>query len=260
MDAIRKDLATATRTRQLHRKGRRRVPYPIVALVGYTNAGKSTLFNALTGAGVLAHDMLFATLDPTVRAIRLPGGGRAALSDTVGFVSELPTMLIAAFRATLEEVIEADLILHVRDVSDESSDAQQQDVNAVLSELGIEETQRDLRLIEVWNKADLLNPDERARLAHEAARREAPALIVSAVTGEGLDELTRFIEDRVNAAHRTVETILTASEGALVHWLHEEGEVLSREEAEDGATRLVVRLDAAKAAQFESRLKESRGE
>ena len=173
------------RTRALHRKARQRVPYPIVALVGYTNAGKSTLFNTLTGAAVLAEDTLFATLDPTFRGLRLPGGSKAVLSDTVGFISDLPTTLIAAFRATLEEVQEADLILHVRDIADATSASQRADVNAVLAELGIDADAEPDRLLEVWNKADLLDATARARIENEARRAAGGVVLVSAMTGDG---------------------------------------------------------------------------
>ncbi len=251
MDSIRDELQTARRTRGLHRKSRQRVPYPIVALVGYTNAGKTTLFNTLTGASVLSHDMLFATLDPTVRALKLPGGGKAAISDTVGFVSELPTMLIAAFRATLEEVIEADLIVHVRDIADPMYEAQQADVDRVLAELGIDEVARSERLIEVWNKIDLLTDEGVQRIGNEARRHRPDALPVSAATGEGLDALTALIERRVNAAHRVVELLVGTAEGSLTHWLHEHGEVLEREAQDDGQLRIVVRLAADKAQQLD---------
>ena len=172
IDVIRKELEHVRQTRALHRKSRERVPYPSAALVGYTNAGKSTLFNALTGAAVLAEDTLFATLDPTIRALPLPGGSKAVLSDTVGFISDLPTTLIAAFRATLEEVLQADLIVHVRDIADDSTSSQRADVNAVLAELGVDAEGEPDRLLEVWNKADLLDA---AACNARGTRRAVPA-------------------------------------------------------------------------------------
>src|SRR6266702_823606 len=196
---IETELGGVKRTRALHRESRRRVPYPIVALVGYTNAGKSTLFNRMTQASVLSTDMLFATLDPTLRAVALPHGARFILSDTVGFISDLPTMLIAAFRATLEEVIEADVILHVRDVSHEQTDAQSHDVEDVLRQLGIEPGE-GRRIIEVWNKIDRVDDAERTRLRNLGERQpqeQRPAL-VSAVTGEGIDHLAAAIEQRLS--------------------------------------------------------------
>ena len=204
---IESELDKVKRTRKLHRESRKRVPYPIVALVGYTNAGKSTLFNQLTRASVLSADMLFATLDPTLRSVDLPHGARIILSDTVGFISDLPTMLIAAFRATLEEVIEADVILHVRDVSHEEAEAQSQDVENVLRELGIEPN--DKRLVEIWNKIDRLTSERRNELANIAERQpgERKPVLVSAVTGEGLDRLRAAIEAGVGAS-RVVQDVL----------------------------------------------------
>jgi GTP-binding protein HflX len=250
MHAIRKDLATVRRTRGLQRQGRRRVPYPVVALVGYTNAGKSTLFNALTGAMVPAEDMLFATLDPTIRALELPSGGKAALSDTVGFISDLPTTLIAAFRATLEEVVEADLIIHVRDISEPMREAHRVDVEIVLEELGIDEVRRTLSLVEVWNKIDTLSEDERERLANEAKRHNPPAILASAASGEGLDALRILIESRIRALDETVQLTLGAEQGALMHWLHEHGDVLSRNARADGSVDFVVRLASDRARQL----------
>ncbi len=240
---IETELDKVKRTRKLHRDSRKRVPYPIVALVGYTNAGKSTLFNRMTTAKVLSADMLFATLDPTLRAIELPHGARAILSDTVGFISDLPTMLVAAFRATLEEVIEADAILHVRDVSHEDTDAQSHDVGKVLAELGIEA--EDARVIEVWNKIDRLNPDERARIFNLAERQEnrRRPLLVSALSGEGIDRLLVAIETRLGEKRQTLELSIDPSDGAGLSWLYRHSEVLSREMREDGRLALSVRAD-----------------
>jgi GTPase len=240
------ELKKVQATRRLHRAGRRRVPYRVVALVGYTNAGKSTLFNRLTRADVQAADMLFATLDPTLRAIALPHGGKAMLSDTVGFISNLPTQLVAAFRATLEEVLEADVILHVRDISHEDAEAQQHDVEAVLSQLGIDPEASD-NLIEVWNKIDRLDAAAQENLRNIAARRppERPCLLVSAETGEGVDALLQTIEDRLAAARITLDLTIDASDGAGISWLHRNAEVLSKE-LQDGRYAMTVRVDETK--------------
>jgi GTP-binding protein HflX len=244
---IENDLEKVKRTRKLHRDSRKRVPYPIVALVGYTNAGKSTLFNRVTQARVLSADMLFATLDPTLRAVDLPHGARIILSDTVGFISDLPTMLVAAFRATLEEVIEADVILHVRDVSHEDAEAQQHDVEDVLRQLGIE-TEQGSRVIEVWNKIDRLSAADRERLMNLAARQgvESRPVPVSAITGEGVDRLTDAIEARIARDRIVLELVLDGADGAGLSWLHRNTEVLLRTDQDDGKVVMSVRADRTK--------------
>ncbi|WP_234855393.1 GTPase HflX [Paracoccus everestensis] len=251
MTRLRRQLERVVKTRTLHRAARAKVPYPIVALVGYTNAGKSTLFNRLTGAEVLAKDMLFATLDPTMRAIRLPGAGggqgrRIILSDTVGFISDLPTELVAAFRATLEEVLEADLILHVRDISHPETEEQAADVAEILESLGVDE---DVALIEVWNKIDALSADTRAALRRTDARTQG-IQAVSALSGEGLDDLVAAIDAHLTEALDEPKTsalvVLPFSDGRRRAWLHEAGVVEREESGENGLTLHLLWTDRQK--------------
>jgi len=241
---LKRQLVEVKRTRQLHRKARKRVPYPVVALVGYTNAGKSTLFNRLTGAEVEVRDQLFATLDPTMRELVLPSGRRVILSDTVGFISGLPHELVEAFHATLEEVMEADLILHVRDAACADRDSQKADVLTVLGELGLEET-LEQNLIEVLNKIDLLAEEEREILITRANRTNAE-LALSAIGGEGCDDLLRLLDQRLAAAGQIIEVDVPPSDGALLSWLYQHGEVLERSDTDD-AIHISVRMDPANA-------------
>lgn len=244
---MKKELVEVRRTRTLHRSQRKKVPYPTIALVGYTNAGKSTLFNRLTEAQVLAKDMLFATLDPTLRTVKLPGGRPAILSDTVGFISDLPHELIESFRATLEEVQEADVVLHVRDIAGPDTLAQKRDVEAVLTELGVT-AESGRRFVEVWNKADLLNEDD--RIDAEGAARRSGAALVSAVTGEGCDALLQRLARLVDEAPE-VDVVLSSNDGEALAWLYRNGRVTGRHDQADGGLRLRVRLDSQALGRFE---------
>ena len=237
MARLRKELDQVSRTRGLHRDRRQRAPWPVIALVGYTNAGKSTLFNRLTGADVMAEDLLFATLDPTLRQISLPGIDKAILSDTVGFVSELPTQLVAAFKATLEEVVSADLLIHVRDIAHPDSAAQRNDVEKVLSEIGVAET---TPRIEAWNKLDLLHGEEREDAIAQAAGRK-DVVTISALSGEGVDRLIDTVATLLTEAHRRYSITVEQSDGAGAAWLHQHGEVLGQETMGD-ATIYDVRM------------------
>jgi GTPase len=249
MAKIRRELDQVKRTRSLHRGRRQRAPWPVIALVGYTNAGKSTLFNRLTGEDVFAENLLFATLDPTMRDIKLPGFDKAILSDTVGFVSDLPTELIAAFRATLEEVREADLLVHVRDMSHPDREAQRDDVEDVLRSLGLGEEGSPPR-IEAWNKIDLLSDDERHRLYGEAVRRE-DVMPISAITGEGLDGLRQRMAECLRGNEQVHRVRLPAGEGSKIAWLHARGEVLDQQIDHD-EVELSVRLSPDNWARFQA--------
>jgi len=246
---LKDELEDVARTRALHRKARQRVPYAVVALVGYTNAGKSTLFNRLTASGVLAADMLFATLDPTMRRIALPSGRSAILSDTVGFISDLPTDLIAAFHATLEEVLEADLVLHVRDAAHPESAAQKEDVDAVLAKLGVTEAAGH-SILEVMNKIDLLTPPDREVLLNAIARSNALSIAVSALTGEGCEALLAALDTRLSEGRDIYEITVKLWDGKTLAWLYRHGEVFERsDEGEDA--RLKVRLNEVDKARFD---------
>jgi GTP-binding protein HflX len=249
MRRIRKELEQVKRTRSLHRGRRRRAPWPVIALVGYTNTGKSTLFNRMTGEHVFAENLLFATLDPTMRDVRLPGFDKVILSDTVGFVSDLPTELIAAFRATLEEVQSADLLVHVRNMAHPDREAQREDVDDVLAALGLAEEGAPPRL-EAWNKLDLLSGEDRAKLLGDAARRE-DVVPISALTGEGIEALAARMAGQLRRGEQVHEVRLAAAEGGRIAWLHARGEVLDQSVDRD-EVKLSVRLSPENWARFQS--------
>jgi GTP-binding protein HflX len=253
--AIRKELAVVVKTRGLHRQGRSRVPLPVVALVGYTNAGKSTLFNRVTGAAVSAKDQVFETLDPTMRELRLPSGRRAILSDTVGFISDLPTQLVAAFRATLEEVVGAELVLHVRDISHPETEAQRHDVEAVLASLGIDAEAAEGPVLEVWNKADRLSAGERADAERSLLRHGHRAVLLSAHSGEGVPALLAAIDRRLGARDEIMTVEVPAGHGRLLSWLHAHAEVLAEETADTGAITARIRIAPANRGKLAGQLK-----
>jgi GTP-binding protein HflX len=252
---LKKDLDDVKRTRKLHREARKRIPYPVVALVGYTNAGKSTLFNRLTASDVIARDQLFATLDPTMRRLDLPSGRTVILSDTVGFVSDLPHELVSAFNATLEEVTEADIIVHIRDIASTNTENQKKDVLGVLRGLGLDDDKVS-GMVEVLNKTDLLADDEQ-EVAMNRSERASEVIALSAKSGAGCDHFLQVINDRLMANFQILEASLTVQDGKMLAWLYDHGEVIERED-DEATVKLKVRLDATNVARYEQMISSKR--
>lgn len=249
---IKKELGSVRRTRSLHRRARKRYPFPIVALVGYTNSGKSTLFNYLTGANVKAEDQLFATLDPTMRRVELPSGGEIILSDTVGFISDLPHELVEAFNATLEEVLEADILVHVQDVSNNNKQYQKEEVLKVVKSIGFDATEK-YTLIDVYNKADLLKKDEVIYQENKIKRADGKTILGSALTGKGISSLLAMIEKLLNKSSQKFTVTLPHSDGSTLSWLYKKGNVISRKNSDLGVT-LIVRLKNEDLPRLESKI------
>lgn len=247
---LKRQLKDVKRTRMLHRNSRAKVPYPIIALVGYTNAGKSTIFNKITNSDVFVKDQLFATLDPTMRQIKLPSGRLAILSDTVGFISELPHELVESFHATLEEVLEANIIVHVRDISHEHSQAQKADVIGVLHELGLDEERLETSLIEGLNKIDMVDENELVAIIEQGKRSKTPVVLLSAKTGEGIDDFLTQIDELLARSMEIVEFNLDPANGKAISWLYSHGEVLERIESDENIV-IKVRMDDANIKRFE---------
>ena len=249
---IKKELSSVRRTRSLHRRARKRYPFPIVALVGYTNSGKSTLFNYLTGANVKAEDQLFATLDPTMRRVELPSGGAIILSDTVGFISDLPHELVEAFNATLEEVLEADILVHVQDVSNINKQYQKEEVLKVVKSIGFDATEKHT-LIDLYNKADLLKKDEVIYQENKIKRSDGKTILTSALTGKGISSLLAMIEKLLNNSSQKFTVTLPHSDGSTLSWLYKKGNVISRKNSDLGVT-LIVRLKNEDLPRLESKI------
>lgn len=251
---IKKDLEKVRQTRTLQRGARKRVPYPVVALVGYTNAGKSSLFNKLSGAEAFTQDLLFATLDPAMRKVSLPSGKEVILSDTVGFISDLPHELIMSFRATLEEVLEADVVVHVRDIANPNTKEQKQDVLSVLSSLGFNDIEQKNNYIEVFNKIDLLEPASKAQIIEQAAKNSGLCAL-SAITGEGTERFLQMVDDKISESHAIITLQIPASDGRIIAWIHEHADVISSTLEDDDFMKMQIKIDETSLAKLNLMLK-----